>query len=231
MLFMEIIIRIVMGSLAAFGWLPLLVIGIICIKRKKKKRSGVVLTVIGGVWSLCSLSLVLLVIHFYRQAMMFSEIEDFAPEKHEGEMGSIVVPYKGKSELVLQDRENNKQIRLHTSDGVISVPVGTYDFRNYKAFKADEDNAEWAISGYLFSLKEMRVEPDSRQELDIGFPLTAKVLAKTKGKKKTVFDLKLTGRSGVEYTIFRSGKRTEAPGFQILDKSGEVLWQGKFEYG
>ena len=228
---LAVIRGIVLGFVILLGWIPLLIIGIVRIRRRKKKPSGIVMTVIGGVWVLCLLSITVVVFHSYSQLMKYTEVEDFDPEQCEEAVGSIVLPYKGKSTLVLRDNKNVKGMRLRTEDGVMVVPEGTYDLEKYQLVKEDESGVEWVASGYLYSLGEISVEAGSSRELEIGSPFTAKVLVREKKSGEAVFDLKLTGRSGVEYTIARVGKGSKAPGFQVVDESGNVLWHGKFEYG
>ncbi len=215
----------------ALGWIVLLVIGIIRIKRRS--RAGVVLTIIGGIWGLLALSLLGFGIYGYQRAMRVSRVEDFDLEQYEGEMGSIILPYKGESSLEVQNKESQKRMRLSTTNGVVLAPTGRYDLCSYEVIDEDENGAKWMAQGSLYSLKsrEISVEADSTQDLEIGPAFTAKVTVKKKRQDEAVLDFKLIGRGGGNYTITRMDKRRKAPGFQVVDKSGDILWQGKFEYG
>jgi len=211
------IVAIVVGASITLGWIVPLVIGIIFIKRKS--RAGVVLTVIGGVWGLVGLSVLGFGIYSSQRAMRVSRVEDFDPEQYEGEMGSIVLPYKGESSLEVQNKESQKRMRFSTTNGMVLAPTGRYDLCSYEVIDEDENGAKWTASGSLYSLKsrEISVEADSTQDLEIGPPFVAKVTVKKKGQDEAVLDFKLTGRGGGNYTITRMDKGRKAPGFQVVD--------------
>ncbi len=225
------IIGLATVGIIALGWIVLLVIGIIRIKRRR--RAGVVLTVIGGIWGLLALSLLGFGTYTYQRAMRVSRVEDFDPEQYEGEMGSIVLPYKGESSLEVQDKESQKRMGLSTTNGTVLAPAGAYDLYSYEVIDEDGNGAKWTASGSLSSVesREISIEAGSTQDLEIGPAFTAKVTVKKKGQDEAVLDFKLIGRGGGNYTITGMDKGRKAPGFQVVDKSGDILWQGKFEYG
>jgi hypothetical protein len=226
------IIFLIIGAIIGLGWIALLIIGIVLIK-KKKKTAGIVLTVVAGVWGLIALLMIGGGIYGYRRASKMYAIEDFNPAEYKGEMGSIVVPHKGKSSLAVSDKKKGGRIQLSTKDGVFSIPTGAYTLSSYDIIANDKNNIKWEASGSLYSIKSRKIsiEPDSRKEIQIGPPFIAKIEAKKKGQNEATFDFKLIGSGGGKYTIGRYGKGKKAPRFQVIDKSGNILWQDKFEYG
>jgi len=218
----------------AAGWVVLLVIGII--RLRKRAPAGVALTVIGGVWGALSLSVVAIgvgvSVYAHRQAARFGGMEDFDPVQYQGRKGSIVVPHKGESSLRLQE-EGGKLIRLHTKDGVLVAPAGTYRLVSFEAVGKDENNQEWEARCYFppRTPGKVSVTDGSSQDVKVGPPFRASVSVTPKGQDQATFDLKLTGSDGNQYTIARKGGRSEPPSFQVISKSGEILWQGRLEYG
>lgn len=224
------VVALIFAAALALGWVVPLVVGIIRIRRG---AVGTALTVIGAAWGILAIPVCGLAFYGYRQVASYTEIEDFDHTQYRGETGTIVVPYKGKSSLVVADKNSDKQIRFSTTDGTMIVPVGTYELFSYDVADEDENGIKWEASCYLFRLKsgKISVGPGSSQELDIGPPFTAKVTTKSKGRDEASFDMKLTGRDGCQYTISKSGGSRKAPVFHVLGESGNVLWQGSFKYG
>ena len=214
----------------AIGWVVPLVVGIIWLRRKA--GGGVAMTVIGGVWGVLALSGIGIGVSAYRQVGQYTKVEDFDPLQYQGPKGNIVVPHKGESSLEVTG-DGGKRMRLPTKDGVFVVPAGTYSPTSYKAVDKDSSGQEWEASSYLSLPKpgKISVKDGSRQDLDVGPPFVASVSVSAKGQEQATLDLKLTGRDGNQYTISRKGRLREAPGFEVRDKSGEVVWQGKFAYG
>lgn len=228
------IVVVVLAAFLLLGWLLPLVLGIVRIRRKG--AGGVVLTVIGGVWGLVVLGVVGLAVyevHEYSRVSDSGKVVDFDPAQYQGQTGSIVLSHKGESTLEIGGRDGGGRMRLSTSNGVLSAPVGTYNLFSYEAVGKDESGATWVASGSLSSRgrEPISVKANSTQTLELGPPFKASVTVKSTGRGSATLDMSLKGCDGNQYTISKKGGRGEPPSFQVLSKTGEVLWQGRFEYG
>jgi hypothetical protein len=221
-----LVLGLAIAVVAFLGWIAPLVVGIVKLRRR---RGGIVLTIIGAVWGLGALGMVGLGAFSYYQVSKFRHIEEFDPAAYHGEMGTIVVSHKGQGSLLLRERKADKQIRVAIDNGVAQAPAGEYEVVTYDAVAKDERGVKWTASCYYSKREPLSVAASSSQQLDAGPPFTAAVAVKERAKGKVSIDLGIAGRGGRQYSIMRQDGT--APGFEVLDKSGKVLWQGSFEYG
>ena len=147
----------------------------------------------------------------------------FNPSQYNGATGSIVLPYKGESALTLIGK--GESIRLSTTDGTLKAPTGDYQVRLYEASGQDEKNVKWTASTHLPKTK-ISVKSGSSEELEIGPPFIASVDVKNKTNNYVSMTFNLKDNAGNSFTIYNS-----EPSFQVLSQSGNILWQGKFQFG
>jgi len=147
----------------------------------------------------------------------------FDPSQYKGETGSIILPYKGESALTLIGK--GESIRLSTTDGTLKAPTGNYHVSSYEASGKDEKNIKWTASTYLHKTR-LSVTNGSAEQLDIGPPFTASVDVKNKTNNYVSMTFNLKDNAGNLFTIYNS-----EPSFQVLSQSGNILWQGKFQFG
>jgi hypothetical protein len=225
---MQVIVGfLVLGALALalIGWVAPLVIGIIKLRRRS---GGIALTIIGGIWAVGALGLAALGVFAYRQFSAAMRVEAFNPASYHGAMGTITLPYKGESSLVGIMQGSPTRMRLVVREGVAQAPVGAYSALSYEAAARDANGRRWTARCDVGMTREsaLIVGTAAPVELDVGPPFTAAVtVAERSGKVDLGFNT--SGRGGYSYTIMSS----EPPRFEVVDGSGKVLWQGRFEYG
>ncbi|MFC1525075.1 hypothetical protein ACFL5I_01670 [Planctomycetota bacterium] len=152
--------------------------------------------------------------------------EVFDSSQYQGAMGKIILPYKGESLLVLiRKKDEDKRIRLFTTDGIFMVPVGTFSLSQYDIF-AKDDNIKWTASGSLRLRKLYQISADTPLELEIGPPFTASIFIKEGEQNEVKLHFELIGRGGNRFII-----RNSEPSFHMIAHTGSTLWQGKFKYG
>ncbi|MBE0536079.1 MAG: hypothetical protein IH624_10460 [Phycisphaerae bacterium] len=93
---------------------------------------------------------------------------------------------------------------------------------------------EWQVysNGPWGELAPVVVEKGQTTVVKLDGPLIAKVDVTAAGSGVRLLAPLLVGAHGEHYSMFkRNGKTVGAPKFTILDKAGNVLQTGKFEYG
>jgi len=226
------VVFVVMAAIFALGWLVPLVMGIV---RLRRKREGTALTIIGGVWGILALLMVGFAAYGYFSVSRVTEpssVADFTPATCKGPTGKIVLPYKGEVSLVVSPLDADKQLRLSGKNGELVAPAGIHRLSEFEAVARDSRNVKWTASCSFWSGKqrEICVRAGGSTPLDVGPPLTARVVAQHSGPDHARFDLEVLGPGGGSYSIEAAGGR-DAPRFVVLSPSGEVLWKGKFEAG
>jgi len=225
------LLALAVGAVVFLGWLVLLVIGIV--RWRRRATAGIALTIIGAIWGFGAIAVGGLGALAYRQFSRAIRVENFDPAGYKGEMGTIVLPYKGESSLVLMSQVGAKSIRVRAKDGVAQAPAGKYYLSSYEAVAKDQQRARWTASCFpgrqAMGSRSLSLGAASPQQLDLGPPFTASVVVRNATGAKPILDLSITGRGGNSYTIFRGDGRP--PSFQVVSRDAQVLWQGRFEYG
>lgn len=159
--------------------------------------------------------------------------EKFNPSTYKGKTGTIQVPYKGDSQLVLyktlRGRTNyDGMIELRGKGGSLKAPVGNYRTAVFYAVVRERGRATWAgVTNDYISVVVSSAKPCV---LKIGPPYTAQVQVRQSGKYVSMYlDMKDCG--GRDGGIKHYGRSDTPPGFAVLSKNGRKLWSGKFEYG
>ncbi|MFH1228527.1 MAG: hypothetical protein V1701_11585 [Planctomycetota bacterium] len=153
----------------------------------------------------------------------YYQAKPFNPAEYKGEIGTIILPYKGESSLTLGG--GKEIIKLTTTDGAFKAPVGDYDAGIYEAIGNDEKNIKWIAYTYLFKTK-VSVKNGSTEQLDIGPPFTASIDVKNGSDSQVSMTFHLMDKKGNSYSIYNS-----EPAFQVISQSGAVIWSGKFQSG
>lgn len=215
------------------GWIAPLVMGIL---RRRRAEGGLALIIIGGVWGLASL---LLICFFVRQIQL---IEDggtaFNPAKCRKPMGSIVLPYSEGGELQVFAAKKpllfkKPALLLPISDGAALAPIGNYKLGGYRVAARDAENVRWTASSRGIrsegGRKEIRVRADSITRLDFGKQFTARVNITDPAPELAIFNLEITDSDGESCDMRKNGDSIAE--FQVLDKKGSIIWEGKFDAG
>jgi len=222
-----VIIAGLLGLLLAFLGVITGIVAWITIRKSKGLLKGKRWAVSGLIMGLLPLFLLggLLVYGMYMASSInrLPDIKVFNPDEYKDPIGTITLAYKGESSLTLFG--NNGSIRLTSNDGTMIAPVGEYTGGAYEASSLDENNLKWTASAYLYRTK-VSVKDGASVELEVGPPLIASIDVKTRANNQVTMNFNLKDKGENPYTIANS-----MPAFQVLSQSGEVLWQGKFQFG
>ena len=225
---------LVVAAIFALGWIVPLVMGIV---RQKKTKNGLALIIIGGVWGLIGLTIIAIPTFGYVQMRKYTHVEKFDPTTYKGTMGKIELSYTGESKLTLMSVDHPKRMallermELLVTNGIAMAPIGNYMMAMCEFTAKDQNNQIWTASCYLPSSgsNKISIQANTPYKLQVGPPFTASVSAEPGDDGKVTMNLMLAGAGNTSYGI--RGPGTWAPGFQVLDKTGNVVWQGKFAYG
>jgi hypothetical protein len=245
--YVDIVDLVLLGA-----WVVPLIIGVVKLRRR---TGGVALTIIGAIWALGAVGLAaaghvgvsrfsaaLRVENFNparlsRQPMRVNRfdapprVEDFNSDTFKGQTGTVTLPYRGESSLIVTDTDAHKRLRLHVRDGVAQAPVGDYKVSSYDISMKGKGGVTWTASHYASSSQALEVSAPSPAHLNLGPPFTAQVEVNESSGEGTMLQLSITGRAGESYVIISRQWRAKPPRFQVLDRLGQVVWQGQFEYG
>jgi hypothetical protein len=219
----------------ALGWPLPLAMGI---RRIRRGKGGVALTVVGGVWGAIGLGLIgtvaYAVLIFSRVSREQPKIETFDASRHGGDTGVIQVPYLGCSGLVLsRTGQSGSVIRCETTNGVIVVPAGTLKARSYDLTAQNGTNGEWSAYASYDSGTGSEIVVAAGQTIDLaeGPPFDAVIKVEQQTEGRVSLDLSITGCGGRRFSMYNRRGRDAAPRFEVLNSSGERVWEGKFTYG
>jgi hypothetical protein len=221
------VLMLIIVLVLLIGWTVPLIIGIVKLRRGSR-TTGIILTVLGGGWGLVAVLLVAVGIFGYMTAMKAGRTEHFNPDSYKGAIGRIVSKCPSPSHLVVQYPSLKKNLELKSKEGIFIAPVGDCLLESYRLESKDSEGKEWTASGILAG-ELIKVDSKIEANVEIGPPFTASVTARDLGKK-VIFTLIFTDCKGRSATV-RKPPTERAPSFALLDKTGQTLWQGSFEYG
>lgn len=212
------------------AWLVPLIIGIKLL-RGPQRTAGIVLTVLGVVWALPSIPALIMGTAYYTSLRGQYEPKDFDASTYRGATGIVRSSYRGPCKL---EATSSGQKRSHTryvsSTGDFTVPVGQHIPAAFSISNKPADGKEWVASSKLYQAGKIQVTQNTPVTLRAGPPYSATVKAHA-GANSTSFALQLKDNGGNEFSLTRGGANPPPPQFQIVDKSGRVLFTGKFAYG
>lgn len=135
------------GTGVFLGWLFPLVSGIVRMRRNKAGGKGRL--VFGGIWGILAFFLASYAFTAARSVYKQYQAEDFNPGAYQqGDLGTVTLPFKGESSLVLYEATGGKQIRFKTSDGLFQVPAGEYRLSSWQGTltATDDKKSKWTAS-------------------------------------------------------------------------------------
>lgn len=214
------------------GWTVPLIMGIL---RNRRDGRGSGLIALGSAWGVCAIAGII-----YLASMVIGLRDRFTPQTfdaagYQGETGQVILSWRGPCELTAWGSNGSSMLTLHSDTGTVVAPVGPLRVSSWTLRSTDNRGREWSLTGRpsyeghdaRSTLNVSRAQP---VELSVGPPLTARVVVDSSpGASELSLDFALTDRGGGSYTI--SGGGGDAPGFEVVDAAGKVVWSGDFEYG
>jgi len=160
--------------------------------------------------------------------------KDFDPRAFPGPKGTLRVSSSLPGFLVVEDLKTGERYRLKGEKGRFLSPAGKLRVETLEFRARDGRGRRWIVAANLMEqgrTLQVDLPPGGVKELNLGFPLTAKVLAYRKGAHYYSFDPRLLGRGGESYYLDCLDQKQGFPGFRIFTASGKVLKEGLFTYG
>ena len=154
----------------------------------------------------------------------------FNPRTYKGKMGSIALTYRGESSMVLRSRQSGKTLAFYTKNGEFQAPTGSYDVRGYQAVARDSEGKWTAYCLTVRRTPPIVVAANSTRKVDFGPPFAASINVSRSGRDRVSLGFDLGGAGGHRYIVVKGGS-LEPPGFEMIDRSGQVVWEGNFKFG
>jgi hypothetical protein len=213
-------------TLLLFLWIPFLLLGIKRLKRGDKV-SGIFFTAIAGIWGLIAipLGIILLISSLIYFTSKKYEARNFESETYKGKTGTLSINWNKPAEALL--RQGNKNFRFKSDNGLFVVPVG--DWKLYRLQYRDNDsmNKEWLLA--IDMAQKLSIKDGQISTIKNSLPLSAKIHVARQSGHFVRLSFLMTDRNMNRAHIW--GPYTDAAGFQILNKQGNVVFKGKFKYG
>ena len=229
--------------MTVFAILFLIVFGIVCLgctvllgagiyRKRRNLAGGLVMIILGCVWAVPGLFISGLAAFAWFQFANWEPVEttmlDMAT--YEGETGTVALSYKGPATVTFNTTNANEQVRLTSDNGEFVAPVGKLKPYYFEG-KREGKGGTWKVTTYLGRRKDtLVVAAGESPTLEVGPPLTAKIIAKTRANRQVTLDFKLQGGGTEQYSV-RGPKRRPTPRFEIRDQRGEIALSGAFSYG
>lgn len=211
------------------AWLVPLIMGVKLL-RGPRRTSGVVLTVIGILWAIPSLMGLVLGVMYWTGARSNFEIKDFIPAQSQAVLGTIHTSYHGAGRLVLRAQGAKSPTRYTSQNGTFQVPVGTYRVEEFTATTTDAQGKPWEGVTAFPTRMPVVVSAQTPVEIKTGPPYKAQVKVEQFGPTERL-SLELTDSANGTANLRKGMTTPPAPSFQLCDKKGKVLYNGKFAYG
>ena len=230
MAWVGILFTILFGVIC-LGWTVLLGFGIY--RKRRGLAGGLVMIILGSIWAVPGIGIAGLaafaIFQFSRWEPTETKSLDMAT--YEGETGTIALSYTGPATLTFRTTNANEQIKLVSNEGTVVAPVGElkpYYFEGRRKGK----KGDWTISAHLGRRKDpVMVTAAESTTVEVGPPLTARIIAKPKANRHVALDFKLRGGGTEQYSIRGPRGQRPPPRFEIRDPRGEIVLSGKFSYG
>lgn len=224
------LVFLLFGLVISLGWIVLLVWGIVRMHRQDK-QIGLIMTVIGGLWGLAVVAIGIVAGIGIHQAIQAARPKTFNPAAYKGPVGTISLGYAGNADMNARLVKDNKYWRFSFVNGVAKAPAGVYRVRSIDLMAPGKENMAW--SAYISPLPddtELTVKAGSQATFKAGSPFTAQVSIDRVEGDKASFSLVVTDCCN-HTAAFRNLEKKDIAGFQVLSKSGQILWKGQFQPG
>jgi len=207
------------------GWIIPLAIGIVQLRRRRAP-AGIILTVVGALWAVPAVAALVTAGAFYFGYGPSFGTHTFDPARHLGPRATIIIPWQGKG--TLEFRWRSRQYLSESDNGQFAVPAGSLPLTNFTAYSSP-DKTGWQARSTFDQRSQLSLAANEQHALAAGPPYTAQVkVQEAAGKAYMSMDIK---DAGGNVAGISDVARKSPPHFDVLDKAGKVVWQGKFEYG
>ena len=160
--------------------------------------------------------------------------KDFDPAAFPGPKGTLLVSTDYPGVLVVTMEKTGERYRLRGGKEGFPAPAGRLRVDEVKFLARDGKGRRWIVAADLLEQKRapsVDLPPGGSKRLNLGFPLTGKVVAYRKGAHYYTFDPRLLGRGGESYYLDCLDERLGFPGYRIFTASGKILKEDLFTYG
>lgn len=106
-----------------------------------------------------------------------------------------------------------------------ALPAGTYALAGYRLLGQDERGRPWHLSATAPSIRALELASGSEQRVEIDPAIRIE-----KRVRDDQLQVGIQGENGAGLSIYQGGKRIPL-GFELYDRSGKKLGEGKINYG
>lgn len=161
-------------------------------------------------------------------------IAEAAKSLNAAKTGTVIMPVVGDASLTLVGSPSSKigYMMGSSKSGKFAVPVGKYMIASYGCTLADKTGGKWSLNinpSAAERSKQTEIKPNQTIKMEPVKSIDASIDVNQNGKQISL-SLKMLS-NGRSCSIMSADGKGEAPGFQVLSKSGDVLMSGKFQYG
>ena len=226
----------IFAPLLLTGWVPLLIWG--AIRWRRKNGHGKWMTLAGGVWALCVVSISVYAFMSLRNTFLNRgdyTIQPFLPEAHTGEVATVEFPYdyKGAGTLMLYPASGTPYawtVPVQETNRVL-VPSGEYRQVILDTYFGEGDDRVELTCDLHRDYTTFTLPQDEATVYRGGFPLTASIKATSRSGNKISLDFALLDSGGNKITLSAQKSGRPKISFEALTFWGKHLWTGDFEYG
>jgi len=204
------------------AWIPLLIWGIA--RRRRKKKGGVWMTAVGGVWCLLLVSFMTYGIVKVSRINANFAWQRFDPGAYTGAVAAVEFPYTGEGNInlsVFPVESPPFAWSVHAVDtNRMVIPAGEYERATLRV----------QLKGGLFDFRfdtPFTVAQDEVFTFSGGFPLVASIDVEKQGDDRLSLEFSLIDSAGNEVMYRGRGEI----GFEALSPDGVQVWRGDFEWG
>lgn len=161
-------------------------------------------------------------------------VAESAKALNSAKTGTVIMPVAGDASLTLVGGEDSKIGYMIGSSktGKFAVPAGKYMIASYGCTLADKDGGKWVVNvtpSAAERSKQTEIKPNEIIKMAPVKSIDASIEVNQNGDQVSM-SLKMLS-NGRSCSIMSADGKSEAPGFKVLSKSGDVLMSGKFQYG
>jgi len=170
----------------------------------------------------------------YSRIQHTTQPSTFDAAAYTGALGRVEMAVACDGTLAIQGRSTGgRQVRVSITNGVAVAPAGGFSIQMVQIRMMDSSGKPWEATCYRPSgdSGKLNLPADGAATLALGPPFDARIKTRGKSDGTRTFSLSITGSGKNKFRIMHIGRGRQAPGFEVINTDGDVIWSGKFSYG
>jgi len=169
--------------------------------------------------------------NIYYSIDITSDATSLELKKVEPEFGTLDL---GGADVKLKLWSDAAEQYISGSEKECQLPAGRYAALSIEINKDDATGNRWTLTSYVETgaLRNFEIFVGEKTSFKVGTPLQIKTTAQRRDDTISI-GLELEGQAGERYRadVRKNSRRGPAPLFRLVDEAGNVIEQGRFEYG